>query len=200
MGSCFSQTLGFPWVMFVLSGHIELLLNGRKKRRKEQRECRNNGEFYLLYLLGIVRGDNVCKTLCNLRNHFNCSTDLKNAEFQVSGFEYPCLVLPDSLGLIYLWNFSALVAENSITWPCAKYSIQVRDLWRHTCQGWESNWKLSSPVWCVSTLYFERNLEGSGMGFGCHGYHKLPSHYWGLFICKLFRQSFHPLFLETDRI
>lgn len=35
-----------------------------------------NGECYLLYLPSNITWDNVCKTLCNLRNHFYYSTNL----------------------------------------------------------------------------------------------------------------------------
>ena len=76
--------------------------------------------FYLWYLI-IVR-DSVYKSLYHLRNHSCYSPGFKNTVFLASKIEHLCLVLPDSLGLIYLQNFSALVAKNSITWHCAKYS------------------------------------------------------------------------------
>lgn len=112
-----------------------------------------NGEFCLLYLLGSITCDNVCKTIYHLRNHFYYSSALKNTGFWAPEIEHLCLVLPDSLGLIYLQNFSALVAENSITWHRAKYSAHFMGFWRRTYQSWESNWKLSSPVWCLTVLY-----------------------------------------------
>ena len=138
MGSCLSYRVSSSGsdLYLAVTFICYYMEDGRKKRIK-QKDGGNYGVVYLLSLLSSFIWDNT----------WNVPSSSGGGSRSPRPQD---LVLPDSLELIYLQNFTALAAENSITWSCAKYSVCFMDLWRHISQSWESNWKLSSPVWYLT--------------------------------------------------
>lgn len=108
---------------------------------------------------------------------------MENAKSQAIEIEFVCLCLPDTktditCKFVVLWK----------QYHMALCKVHLMGL-KSTCTGgWESKWNPSQSTWLRIALHIFKEE------FGCHGFHKIPSHDWVLFNIYYITQNSHPVY------